>query len=527
MSINSYPSRANREQTPPRRVSRPAPTQRVPDYRRRPLPRVPGEWRPVPRPSPMNAGLNAGRLAGLAPKLIARFIPGIGWLLLAYEVWQWLQQPQNPAIVPAGSSGTHFTNTGAHVDGGFWGLIATTNAAHTHTNSSDVGYESTVAKTSSFTLHATLPTYVNYNHRCLNHLPAQRRVYLKECLTYPAANPVPRPLYYQRPIPRWIGFKAPPRPLEMPQVQPWVDPSRPPTHQPQAKPWRRKRRPTGPQPDPTREPQPKWGEPMPRRMPREIRREPPDETGWPKPLNPPRTRPWPNDWPPFPAPIIVPAPRPIVTDDPLPGVGPNPGTQPWPHPNPGPAPLPRPGIGLPFPAPQYPPQPPPGYQVKIDTKLRTSGRMRGMNPRSKPGRVRPDKEMKVGVNAVGGAWALWVFNFITETKDALEAIEKALPCNKQPKGHRTIPAILDNLYKNWHLLDPSAAMSELILNQIEDAIIGRAQRAVSALGGSAESWQNYHNTWVLDQDTAKERGKMTNAALDEFAKSMGLKRIAC
>jgi hypothetical protein len=76
-------------------------------------------------------------------------------------------------------------------------------------------------------------------------------------------------------------------------------------------------------------------------------------------------------------------------------------------------------------------------------------------------------------------------NAVTETKDAVEAIHEALPKKVQAKrnGHLdpSLQAMMGAIYDNFDELDVPQAIQNLIANQIEDAIIGRANRATRHL----------------------------------------------
>nr|QXN72824.1 MAG: hypothetical protein [Microvirus sp.] len=74
---------------------------------------------------------------------------------------------------------------------------------------------------------------------------------------------------------------------------------------------------------------------------------------------------------------------------------------------------------------------------------------------------------------------------VTETKDAVEAIHDALPARFQaPKNGNLDAGLQDMMFALWdHFdqIDMAKAIENLIKNQVEDAIIGRANRATRAL----------------------------------------------
>lgn len=476
-------------------VRRPKPNGSMPreyarDFRRAPA-RNPGSWRPAGPLSPMNANKAA---AGLGLKgIAARLIPIVGIIYLLGELHDILFGKGNSTTPPSGS---HFTNTGSHVDNGFHRLSSTTFAGHTHTNVADVGLVSG-ATPNTFNLHATLQTYVLVEHVCGNH-PASSpgtRTFLHRCDIYPPGqssvsyhrNTFRRPM----PVPRPRGW-----PWE-PQIVPWFDPSLP--------------YPYAPIPPPLR--------PSPRRSPDRRKNPDPREVPWRRvdPRRNPDRRKNPDprkDLPPWP---VV---RPVPWSPPV-HIPPNPNPNPNPRPRPNPTPRPRPDTEGAL---------PPGWQWAWNNQ-RSGPRLRQharLNPRRSG---KNEKEKKVGMKAAGFGWALGAMNFATEARDAVEAISKAMPCDIQRQMRGMSAADKSQvIWANWDKLDPEAALSELILNQFEDMLIGRSHALVSKVFGTEEEWKNYLdmlNAMKANEQAQQDFGQGVNAVLDMVAESLGLKRVQC
>lgn len=127
----------------------------------------------------------------------------------------------------------------------------------------------------------------------------------------------------------------------------------------------------------------------------------------------------------------------------------------------------------------------------------------------------------------GYGWALWLFNFTTETRDAIGAIYKALPCDVRSKADDTAAKQAQRIYDNLDRLNVDAMMTELYLNQIEDYVIGRASGAINKAFGSGESWSNYYRAFQEGNQVIPDLGKITSSQLDALAKSLNLPRIRC
>lgn len=88
----------------------------------------------------------------------------------------------------------------------------------------------------------------------------------------------------------------------------------------------------------------------------------------------------------------------------------------------------------------------------------------------------------------------------------------------------------DFLWKNFEALDAEAMISELLLNHIEDMIIGRKEALESKAFGTGDSWSNYYRK-IGDSKGNETRNKdvaqLVNRELDKFAGMMGLKRVQC
>lgn len=476
----------------------------------RPLPRSPGTWRPAQLPSPMNVAKR--RLAqNLLGKAAARFIPGLGWALLAYDVYEWLTSNGQTGGVHDFTNPT-FPTHGAREFMGFKLFLPPPNP-HTHSQ-----------------LHASPGTWGTLFPSPLGPLTGARIVQdiykctgsghtntyvMKQCYLHQQGATVT--INRATPMPRYTPGRDP-LPWDRPQFEPWFDPSLPPQFQPQAKPdprWKPRPRPYAPGVD-WRYYEGPYVVPSRPFDPAKPVTQPPT----PRTRRRPRTRPRLPWWfEPLPRPR-VPVPQP-VTDPP-----------PWPDTRPGPlvspGPLPAPGEG--------PQAPVPGYVTVIDPtpglaprpRLRPLPRPRPGNPNPFPAPPRPrDKERKVGMNALGYGWALWLFNFATEARDAVEAIYKALPCKYRSKAHNTPAKKMQAIFNHFDQVDVEAAMTELFLNHLEDYVIGRASGAINKAFGSGDSWASYYRAFQQGNEIIPELGKDVNRWLDEVAKSLSLPRVRC
>lgn len=454
----------------------------------------------------------AGRKAAekLAQKLALRLVPGLGWALLAYDVYDLIRNGLSP---PAN---LHHDNPPCANDGGFKSLAAISANSHTATPLCTSGGALWVGGTTDEVTTTLAQPNVRISH--IHTGGANRHWFRADYGPYANGTIVK---YGTWPVPvRQPALK----PWQVPGYEPWFDPSLPPQFQPRAKrpparpaPYRPPAKP--PRVDPTVLPYPHYPRAVPlnpgrlrrdererRRRVREIQR---------RRIPKPRRRPPLIDPLPFPR---IPAPQPIT--DPIP----------WPgNPSPGVSPAPQPGT-LPAPAPPHGPQSPPtGWQLVVDPATANTR----LRPRPKkdepptPPRSRGEKEKKAGMSAMGFGWAMALFNFTTEVRDWVDAVYKALPCDVRSRTHNTAAKKMEAIYRHFEKLDPAAVITELFLNQVEDAVIGRTSGFINKAFGSGESWSNYYRAFQAGNELIPGVGKVTNRALDDFAKSLSLPRVRC
>lgn len=222
---------------------------------------------------------------------------------------------------------------------------------------------------------------------------------------------------------------------------------------------------------------------------------------WPSPVPPTDPSVWPSN---APLPGANPAPGVPPMVDPLsnpvrPGqLSPTPMRVPYaliPHvgPNPDRSPTEQPqrGNALPPPAGGPPSPPPPG------------GGRDPWRPDRRP--RRREKEKKLGAK---GAVAIGVAMFATEATDVIDALWDALPdYNKSRRFRRDLTAAdkYADVYKHWETVDAEEAIENLIINGIEDAVIGGIHAAIDkALGPVATTkWQNNPSKPKFEKDLAK------------------------
>lgn len=476
----------------------------------RPLPRTPGSWRPSNLPSPMNV---AGRKVAekIAGKVLLRFIPVAGTLLLAWDLYEWLNGTQKS--VPGT---THYTCS--HTNVGAFLSLGRSSSSHSHVacNTNGAVWSTSGIPQSTTIQTTTLFPYVQTYHA---HRTIADRYLSVRCENL-GANQSAR--YGAIPVPRYApGIR--PKPWQQPGWEPWFDPSIPPQFQKPPKPYR------GFKPDPKFVPGRVGPRIDPKTDPRDI--DPGDIVG-PTIPRPGRTRPRPRVrvkprippwWDPFPQPR-VPVPQPLEDPPPWPDTRPGPGV--------APAPGPVPGFGgVPSPGPQ---SPPPGYEVIIDPGVRTDTRLRPRPPSDTALPAPPkagDRETKIGMNQLGYGWVLWLFNFTTEANDFLQAMKKALPCEVQRKFPKdaNLPVYANLIYAYWDQIDWLAAVNELFLNFIEDQAVGKTKRAINKGFGTGQSWKNYLKALELSKatDYMKSFGKNIDRGIDFGAESLGLHRVHC
>ncbi len=89
---------------------------------------------------------------------------------------------------------------------------------------------------------------------------------------------------------------------------------------------------------------------------------------------------------------------------------------------------------------------------------------------SQPPRGTQEKKLILGASGKVAT----VINLVTETKDVVEAVYKALPAKRRPKGKTLTPQAKGLLIiKHFKELDPAIAVKELIKNQAEDKLFGK------------------------------------------------------
>lgn len=123
---------------------------------------------------------------------------------------------------------------------------------------------------------------------------------------------------------------------------------------------------------------------------------------------------------------------------------------------------PKPGIALPRPTPRPEPQP----QLEIPPK--GPPRYVRNDHRQAPPRKR-ERERKVNSRSAGVAAS--VYDAITEGADFVDALHKSLP--KHLRRGRSLSGKMADIYEHYDRLDPSEAIRQLLINQIEDKFIGR------------------------------------------------------
>lgn len=211
---------------------------------------------------------------------------------------------------------------------------------------------------------------------------------------------------------------------------------------------------------------------------------------------------WPNEWPtpfappgfsPAPSPSIKPttypreapetergpAPRPRPAPRPSPGGRPEPGGRPRPRPRPDPAPGPGPGPVI-APWPEGGSEPPPGGFLPIPEPEPGTGTTIVFDPgyvpvvAEPPVKERPPekrtKEKKFAVSK-----DLAIFGLITESMDAISALYKALPWCVRPVGFVGPDKMAKAIYDELEYIDWQKAITNLVANQVEDAVIGRIE----------------------------------------------------
>lgn len=140
--------------------------------------------------------------------------------------------------------------------------------------------------------------------------------------------------------------------------------------------------------------------------------------------------------------------------------------------------------------PDIPQQPKPRLDYRIDHRIYDDGSLdTEQSVRQRPARKPPRPRTKERKLRHGGALGVSIRTFanaLTEGKDFIDALWKALPKDKRTKpakGHRTV-VLQDkvrDLYNNWLDLDLPRALKNYIENELQDRFYG----GVGKLGGKA------------------------------------------
>lgn len=185
---------------------------------------------------------------------------------------------------------------------------------------------------------------------------------------------------------------------------------------------------------------------------------PPWENPWEQPVIP-----VPREWPQPPYPII---PK-LDPNAPWRRTGPRPGENPWRDPRRAPLPRARPWRR---PDPRRPSETP---GIEVDPTPRGRPRIDPVVVRRKPPPARV-REKKVPINSAGRRVLIRVIDGITEGKDFIEALEKSLPKDCQTGRNSPLQDKIAALFECSDQIDFCKAVEELVKNQVEDAIFGRA-----------------------------------------------------
>lgn len=196
----------------------------------------------------------------------------------------------------------------------------------------------------------------------------------------------------------------------------------------------------------------------------------PANSPWPLPAVRPAPAPSPQ---PAPAPAPTPRPRPVRTPRPRPVPSPRP------RPDPSRPPLPMPGANRP-PVPRIPPYYTPGIQYTVSPGPgRNPAPQPVLHPEVPPGGGKNERKRKLGKGGLPGD----LYGAATEVKDVADALAKALPASyradyfKQKGLHNKVKY----LARNWRYIDPAKAARNVIEDQAEDALIGRANQAANRI----------------------------------------------
>lgn len=111
--------------------------------------------------------------------------------------------------------------------------------------------------------------------------------------------------------------------------------------------------------------------------------------------------------------------------------------------------------------------PSPPYIIIPDASGDTGPNEPGPHIRKPP--EKGTKERKKALDAAGFAASL--YGSLTEVGDWVDAINKALPVHLRSHGGLTDK--IENLYENFEAIDLETAIKELILNEIQDRVVGK------------------------------------------------------
>jgi len=118
---------------------------------------------------------------------------------------------------------------------------------------------------------------------------------------------------------------------------------------------------------------------------------------------------------------------------------------------------------------------------------------------SSPPPPRPPRKNEKEVKIKPGNYLVWrifdaAFDAFTETQDFTNAIFEALPENRQKERGRFLHRFdtdgrLRKIYDHFDEIDWHEALQNVIVNQIEDAIIGKANRKVSEVAAQSGQFE--------------------------------------
>lgn len=138
--------------------------------------------------------------------------------------------------------------------------------------------------------------------------------------------------------------------------------------------------------------------------------------------------------------------------------------------------------------------------TRIETRTDPRTRLRPLTriidvprtPPSRPGKNTRERKYRAGLTGTLRV----VVNAITESRDFIEALWKALPKDKRSrpeKGRRKVfvQQMLKDLYDNWLDLDLPRAVKEVIANELQDRLYGKAGQ-LSAKGVQRAAEEGYY-----------------------------------